>query len=139
MVQSSRVDAFIPPPDRGSNTELVAIRVAEIRAIVVGVIMRSQSRLALALSTVSDGPGVAPVNGIPAGGEQGDHLPIAGSGALAVVRMADQEKRPVEPRPHPAGPWLFRLGKFQGKAEFLHRALIEMERTLVIGNSDMHV
>jgi len=101
--------------------------------------MRSQSWLALALSTVSDGPGVAPVNGIPAGCKQGDHLSIARRGALAVVRMADQEQRPVEPRPHPAGPWLFRLGKLQRKAKLFHHALVEGKRALEIGDSDTDV
>jgi hypothetical protein len=139
MVQSSRVDAFIPPPDRGSNTELVAIRVAEIRAIVVGVIMRSQSRLALALSTVSDGPGVAPVNGIPAGGEQRDHLPIARRSALAIVGMADKDKRPRHAGSHPAGPGFFRLGKLQRKAKLFHHALVEGKRALEIGDSDTDV
>src|SRR6202012_409908 len=75
-----------------AHAELVAVRIAKVSAVVVRVILRTQTRRPLARAAVSERRGVRAIDRGAVGGEQGDHLTVAGRRWLAVVRLADHEQ-----------------------------------------------
>ena len=74
----SRTQAGTLPGCRSvaADTQLIAIRITEICAVVVRVIVRPQPGLAFVLCATSHGSRIASINGIPAGREQCNHPTI---------------------------------------------------------------
>lgn len=119
-----------------TDAELVAVGITEIGAIVVGMVLRSQPRLAFAVSAIRDRDAVTFVDGGSGGSEQCHHLPISCRGAFAVVGTPDKKKRPRGVRWSPAGPGFLRLRKFEREAEFVHDDRIEGEGAGEIRDAD---
>jgi len=72
--------------------ELVAVRVANIGAIIIGMIMRPQTRLALVAAARGQGGRMKTVDREAIIGRKSDHRSITGSGGLAIEWPADTDK-----------------------------------------------
>jgi hypothetical protein len=73
------------------HTQLVAVRVAKVRAVVVGVVLRAQPRRAFAGATAGQGQGVNGIH-LPARRRQKSHrLAIARLVRLLIVWAANEK------------------------------------------------
>jgi hypothetical protein len=122
-----------------ANAQLVAVWVAEISAVVVGVIVRPKPRGPLTSGATHDRSRVATVYGISARSKQRHHLPIARCGGLTIVGTPNQEEGSILTGLYPPGPLVLRLEKLECITEFIHHAAIKLECALDDSNSDMHV
>ena len=105
----------------------------------MGMKMGAQSWFPVASRTSGDGPRIGSIHDISTCRKQGDHLPVARIGVLAVVGAADEKERPLATGLHPARPRLLQLDKFQCESELIHQAAIEGERTLEIRDPNVDV
>jgi hypothetical protein len=76
-----------------SNTELVALRVPEVRAVVVRVVLGAKTWRPLRTSSVSQSHRVCLIDCDSVLREKGDHLSITDLMPLMIVWFADQEER----------------------------------------------
>ncbi len=120
-------------------TDLVAVHVTKIRSIVVGMIVRPQSRSPLVRRSVLKCPSMNLIHGTPVKCEQRDHLSVSWTGSLTVKRTADEEQRPRDTFLHPASPGLFRFRELQDKTEFLHDARVEGKGAAEVRNPDVNM
>jgi hypothetical protein len=77
-----------------SNTELVSLRVSEIRAIVVLVILRPQARRSFGFAAVGESDGECMIYDGATLREERDHLTVAPLVRLPIEGPADEKERP---------------------------------------------
>jgi hypothetical protein len=122
-----------------ADTKLVAVRIAEICAIIVRMIVRPQSGLTFRPRALRHGEMIASVDRIAAGREKGNHLTVPWRGWFAIVGPPDQKKRPLGIGWLPAGPGFLRHAELERMPEDLHHGNIERECALEIAYADMNV
>src|SRR5882762_3724931 len=79
------------------NADLVAVGVAEVGAVVVWVVMRSQPRWTFARTSMPQSGLVALSDRRAVPGHEGNHLAVARIMRLTVVGLANDEKRARPP------------------------------------------
>lgn len=75
------------------HAQLVAIGVAKIRTVIIGMVLRAQSRRLFAGASVREGAGIRRTYGFAAGRKKGKHLSIARTMRFLVEGATDQEER----------------------------------------------
>jgi hypothetical protein len=121
------------------HAKLVAIRITEIGAIVVCVVLRPQARLAFTRSPVRETDLIGGTHDFSAGSRERNHLPVPRVVRPAVVRLADDKERArailaVPTRP---GPLWFTEAKLNAKA--FHQRAIERKGARKVCNADEDV
>src|SRR5471032_1619418 len=76
-----------------ADAQLVAVTIAEVGAIIIGVVMRPQARRAFTDGALRQHRCVAAIHLRAAAGQEGDHLSIAGRCLQTVVGRAQHEQR----------------------------------------------
>src|SRR3954451_16593767 len=76
------------------DADLVAVEIPEIGAVIVAVIVRSQTRPALVRSALLQGGGMTGIDKAALRRQQRDHGTVARARIPAVERVHDQELRP---------------------------------------------
>ena len=117
------------------DTEFVAIGIAEVGAIVVGVVLRPQPWQALALATVRENGLMSRTHTLSAFRHECNHLPISWIVGLTIVWLADYEERARTTFAVPTGPWLLWLAKPKFVSEALHQCVVERERSLEVADA----
>ena len=74
-----------------ANTKLVAIRIAKIGTVIIGVVLRSQAGRAFADRTVCQCDRMCVVDDRATIREQRDHLAVSGTRSVAVEGSTDQK------------------------------------------------
>ena len=74
-----------------ADAKLVAVRIPKISPVIVGMVVWPEAGRPLIGGSVRHGDGMAGIDGVPAGREQGDHLAVARRGAVTVKGPSDQE------------------------------------------------
>src|SRR5829696_2848209 len=77
------------------DADLVAVEISEIGAVIVAVIVRSQTRPALVRSALLHGGGMAGIDKAALRGQQRDHGTVARARLPTVERVHDKELRPA--------------------------------------------
>jgi hypothetical protein len=119
-----------------AHAEFVSVRIAEVGAIVVRVVVGPEARRAVAGAAVGQRGGVRAVHGGAVGGQQRHHLAVADRGCMAVEGRADQEQGARRIGALPAGPWLGVVAKAQLQAQFAHERRVETEGALEVVHAD---
>ena len=91
------------------HTQLIAVVVAEVCAVVVLVIMGPKRRRALVFATLPQGDSVRFLDGLVSAGREGNHVPIAGVMRLTIVGNPDNEQWPRLARALSHCPWTRRV------------------------------
>lgn len=76
-----------------SNAELVAIGVAEVRTIVMGMVFGPQPWLALTSATAGQSQRMHLINLLARTGKEGDHLTVACLVRLLIEGTSDEKQR----------------------------------------------
>src|SRR4051812_7999645 len=121
------------------DADLIALCVTEVRAIVVGVVLRPQTRCTLRCAAVGDGDTVSLVNRGASRREECNHLTIADGVGLSAVRCADDEQRPGFRMRLPTGPRPFTLTETLLNAEYRHKRSVESKSALEVVDADEDV
>ena len=121
------------------NAKLVAFRVAEVCAVVVGVVFGPQARGALRSAAIGDSGSMSLIDDGSGLGKKGDHLPVANFVRLLVVRPADQEQGPRVWMRLPASPRTLALAKALVQTEYGHQRTVERKRTFKVRDADEDV
>ena len=121
------------------DTELVAFGVAEVRAIVVGMVLRPQTGSTLRDPPIGKSYCMSLVDHRSAAGKKGDHLPVADFLGLRVVGLADEEQRPWVWMRLPACPGTLPLAEALLHAKHWHQRAVERKRAIEILDADEDV
>jgi hypothetical protein len=121
-----------------SHTQLVSIRVFEIRAVVVGVVLRPQPRRPVAMAAVGDGRRVRGIHLRTGAGGKGRHLAVARR-VQTFKGAADEKKRARVGVALPSGPGLGGVNKTRLNAQCRHHGLVEGEGAVEVGDADVDV
>jgi len=76
------------------DTDLIALRISEVRAVVVGVVLRSQTRRSFVFAAECERRSVSRIDLAPVCGKERNHLAIAWLMRILVVWRADEEEWP---------------------------------------------
>src|SRR6478752_7669429 len=87
-----------------ADAELVAVWIPYIRAVIVRMIFGPRSGRSLVAAAMPERQRMALTDQGPIGGQEGDHLAIAGCRGRAVVGLPDDEERSRVSRLLPPGP-----------------------------------
>ena len=121
------------------NTELVSLRVSEVRAIVVLVILRPQARRSLRCAAVGKGDIESLIDDGSTLREERDHLTVARLVRLPIDGPADEKERPRARLRLPARPRTTVLTEAGFDAESSHQRAVESERTVEVFDADEDV
>jgi hypothetical protein len=121
-----------------SHTQLVSIRVFEIRAVVVGVVVRPQPGRPVATAAVGDGRCVYGVHLRTGAGGKGRHLTVARR-VLTFKGAADEKKRAWVGVALPSGPGLGGVDKTRLNAQRRHYGLVKGQGAVKVGDADVDV
>ena len=116
---------------------LVSIRVSEVRAVVVRVIVRPQSRRTIAAAAVRNGRRVATVDRLARRRKKRCHMSVAGRGWLPVERETDEKKRPVVAPSAPSRPRLFRSENLHFKLKLAEHSSVKLIRPNEVSNANV--
>ena len=121
------------------DTELVAVWVSKVRAIVVGVVFGPQAGLTVRSAAICQRYLMDVTNGSAIGCQKGDHVAVARVRWLFVIRLADEEQRPWAARGLPASPGAAAITEPQLDLQSRHQRLIEAECPIKVTHADENV
>ncbi len=119
-----------------TNAQLVAVRVAEVGAVIIRMVVRAQSGRPFAGAAMRQRDRVGLVDGGAGGRQQRRHLAVAGLRRMAVEWLGNNEQGPGCIGADPAGPALAAVAEFELQAERSHQRRVESKRALEAGNAD---
>jgi hypothetical protein len=122
-----------------NDAELVAIRVSEVSAVVVGMILRPKAWLALARAAIRQCNSICTIYDFASAGQERGHLTIAGIMGLLVVRALDNKQWPGIRRRLPTRPGVFGVYKSRINAERFHQGAVESHSPIKIADADYDV
>lgn len=118
--------------------ELVTFGVSEVRAIVVGVVLRPKPRFALRRATAGERDGVSFVNDGSRLCQERDHLTVT-CGVLPIKRSADEEERSGSRMRLPTSPRAFSVAEALLHTYYGHQRSIEGQRAFEVFDADEDV
>src|SRR5262245_27178480 len=121
------------------DADLVALRVAEVRAIVVRMVLRPHARRTLRNSAIGQCDAVDLINHGASLGKEGNHLTVAYCVGLFVVGHADEEQWPGFRMRLPARPRARTLAEALLNAKDRHKRSVEGKSALEITDTDEDV
>ena len=121
------------------DAELVSVRIPDVGAKVMLVILGPETRCALRCAAVRERHFVRLANGLSVVGGEGDHLTVSWIMRLAIVRVAYDEVRTAFARAVPAGPRTRRIGPSLLDADRLHNLVVEALSTWEVCDADEDV
>jgi hypothetical protein len=114
------------------NAELVPVRVAKVRAVVVVMVLRAQSWRAFTGASILQRNLVRRSDGRPGARCKGKHLTISGLMRLSVKGFTDDEERARAACAVPASPWSLSLAEAQFNTKAVHHCAVEVQGALKI-------
>jgi hypothetical protein len=121
------------------HSKLVAFWIPNIRAVVVGVVLRSQAGRTLTGATVCQSGLVGSTDLLSTCSQERNHLPIPRIVRLTVVGLANDKKWARPALTVPAGPGALRLRKAKLISKATHHCVVERERSLEVTDTDKDV
>jgi hypothetical protein len=119
--------------------ELVPIRIAEIRAIVLFVVLGPEPRRSFRSAAVGERHGVGSVHEAATLREEGDHLAIARLVRQFVVGSADEKQGSRSRSGLPTSPWALPFAETRRHSEQRHQRVVKRERAVEIVDTDKDV
>ncbi|MFT5508265.1 MAG: hypothetical protein ACI89J_001339 [Hyphomicrobiaceae bacterium] len=113
------------------DADLVAVGIAEVCAVVVGVIVRPETGCSLARAAVLNRGGMTLVNLVPMGSHKSDHAAITGAGGVIVERTTDHEQCMRLSWRHPSG-HQWRFGEFLFVAQGCENGRVKREGSVEV-------
>src|ERR1700761_8779971 len=110
-----------------THTELIAVGIAKVRAVIVRVIVRAQTRWAFTGTAVSERRSMRSIDRGAVFSEERQHLAVARGGGPAVVGPADDEQGPWRAGWHPAGPARIVVAELEPQLQRVHQHAIKAE------------
>jgi len=121
------------------DTDLVAFRVSEVGAIVVGVVLGPQARSTLRCASARQCHGISLIDRLAAPCEESDHLTVADHVRFIVIGLSNEEERAWFRMRLPSGPGPFCLAEAFLDAEHWHERSVESESAIEVAYADKHV
>lgn len=109
------------------NTKLVAIGVSKVCAVVVGVVLRPQARLAVTHTAICQSDGVNLIDLFARVRQERNCLPVARVMRLLVKRSTNEEQGPRLRSGLPTSPWTLVFLKAKGNAQRLKNWLVKSQ------------
>src|SRR5213075_146545 len=130
--QAAMTSCTIDRRGMAGDAQLVPIRIAKVRTVVVVVVLGPQAGRTLAGADVPQGSFVSRSDDCSGGRGEGNHLPVSGMVRLSVMGLADDEEGPCPAGTVPASPGSFSLAEAQLEAETVHHWTVEAQGALEI-------
>lgn len=121
------------------HTELVAVGIAEVCAVVVFVILGPHAWRTFRRATVRKCNRIDLVDDGPAFCKKRNHLAVSALMGLIVVGFANEEERPWTRRRLPARPGTLPFAEARLDAKRGHQRLVEGEGAVEVGDADEDV
>jgi hypothetical protein len=121
------------------HAQLVAIEIAEVCTVVVGVIVRAQARQTFIGTTLIDSELVHAIDRCAVFCHEGNHLTIAGGVGFTIKRTANDEQRAPASSLLPSGPGVLRIEESLPQFKRLHQRRVEGMGTAKVGYADEDV
>jgi hypothetical protein len=122
-----------------SDAQLVALWVPEVRAIVVGMVLRPHTRKTLRCRAVGQCDAIGLINDSARLRQERNHLTIAYGMWLTVIGSADEEQRPGPRARLPSCPRASGIAKALRNAKDRHERSIEGESTVKVADANEDV
>ena len=121
------------------HAKLVSVRILEIRAVVVLVVLRPQTRRTLRGTAVCKRYSIGSVDDGSALRKKSDHLSVSGIVRCAVVGRPDEKERSRTRIRLPARPGTLALAEASRDPKRRHQWIVEAQCAIEVANADEDV
>ena len=121
------------------HTQLVAVEIAKVCAVVVGVIVRTQARQTFIGAALSDSKFVYAIDRCMVFSHEGDHLTIAGVVGCCIEWAANDEQWAPASLLLPSGPGVFWIEESLPQRKRVHQRRIEGVSTAEVADTNEDV